>query len=394
VGRRWLERSRLRRREQLYHCHWYQGHYTRLAPLSCPCLVNLLTSPAVFDGDGTTTNDKLNDNLFASCCCGQQGALTWLQVCDCATSTFTCNRTCVVQALRNESRYYTAARNLYTNITKDYPDSNVWLVGHSLGGTVSGLLGLTYGLPAVTFEAIPEALAAARLGLPQPPNSVPGSHQTRLLTGNFHFGHTADPIYMGACNGGFSFCSMAGYAFESQCHTGQRCVYDVVGDKGWRLSMRTHSIRTVIDTVLKEYDEVADCAAEPECQDCYNWNYYDSNSSLPTTSRTTTTSATKTRTRTSTCKTPGWWDCLDETTTTSTSSSTTTTTTTTTTTCETPGWFGRCLDEPTITSAPANVQAVTITQTLPLTQPSSTSSDEQSPITSRPMHPPNRPEEI
>jgi lipase ATG15 len=296
-----------------------------------------------------------------------------------------------------------AARNLYTNVTKDYPDSNVWVVGHSLGGAVSGLLALTYGLPAVTFEAVPEALAAARLGLPQPPNSVLGSHQTRSLTGNYHFGHTADPIYMGTCNGGFSFCSMAGYAFESQCHTGQRCVYDVVGDKGWRVSMTTHSIRTVIDTVLKEYDEAAECAAEPECQDCYNWNYYDSNSSLPTTTRTTTTSATKTRTRTSTCKTPGWWGCLDDTTTTtttSTSSSTSTTTTTTTTTtltttCETPGWFGRCLDEPKTMSAPANLQAAAITQTRHPTQDSATSYDEPPPTTSPPMQaPPKKPMEM
>ena len=31
------------------------------------------TSLAVFDGTGTTTRDKLNDNLFGSCCCAQGG---------------------------------------------------------------------------------------------------------------------------------------------------------------------------------------------------------------------------------------------------------------------------------------------------------------------------------
>ena len=31
------------------------------------------TTLAIWDGDGTTTNDKENDNLFFSCCCGQQG---------------------------------------------------------------------------------------------------------------------------------------------------------------------------------------------------------------------------------------------------------------------------------------------------------------------------------
>jgi lipase ATG15 len=330
----------------------------------------LLTCSAVFDGDGTTTNDKENDNLFASCCCGQQGAPTWHLVCDCASSTYTCNRTCVVQALKHESRYYAAARNLYTNVTMLYPDSNVWLVGHSLGGVVSSLLGLTYGLATVTFEAVPDALAAARLGLPQPPDSIPGAPQSRSMTGIYHFGHTADPIYMGSCNGAFSFCSMAGYAFESQCHTGQRCVYDVVGDKGWRVGIGTHSIRKVIDTVLKAYDKVADCAPEPECQDCFNWKYYDSNNSITTTTSSTKSSTTRTRTRTSTCKTPGWWGCLDETTTTTSSRTTSTTTTTTTTTCKTPGWFGKCYDKTTTTSpSGANWRPPTMTGTLTETYP-------------------------
>jgi lipase ATG15 len=315
-----------------------------------------LTAIAVFDGEGTTTNDKINDNLFASCCCGQQGPPTWHLVCDCATSAYTCNKTCVVQALKDESRYYSASRNLYTNATLLYPSANVWVVGHSLGGAVSSLLGLTYGLPTVTFEAYPEALASSRLGLPLPPDSVLDLHQTRSMTGVFHIGHTADPIYMGVCNGGFSFCSMAGYAFESQCHTGKRCVYDVVGDKGWRVGIGYHSIRTVIDTVLRVYDTVPECAPEPECVDCYNWKFFDSNSSITSTTSSTKSSRSKTRTRTSTCKTPGWWGCLDETTTTTTTSSSQriTTTTTATTTCKTPGWFGICYDDtstPTKTSA-------------------------------------------
>ncbi|EMR70757.1 putative autophagy related lipase protein [Eutypa lata UCREL1] len=64
------------------------------------------TSPAVFDGEGTTTNDKENDNLFFSCCCAQQGQWSWHQ----------------------------AARELYANVTELYPESNIWIAGHSLGG--------------------------------------------------------------------------------------------------------------------------------------------------------------------------------------------------------------------------------------------------------------------
>ncbi|KAF4582882.1 triacylglycerol lipase [Ophiocordyceps camponoti-floridani] len=308
------------------------------------------TTPAVFDGDGTTTKDKVNDNLFFSCCCAQQGQWTWHQVCDCATGTYTCNNTCVVEALREENRYYAAARELYSNVTELYPAANIWLTGHSLGGAVSSLLGLTYGLPVVTFEAVPEALAASRLGLPVPPGVDPSRPQTRENTGASHFGHTADPIYVGSCNGATASCSFAGYAMETACHTGRECVWDVVADKGWRVGIGTHKIRSVIHDVILQYDEVPECKYVPECRDCGQWKMYESNGTRTTTSSIPST--TMTRTRTSTCETPGWFGCLDESTTgtqTGTQTKTTTTSSSSTSTCKTPGWFW-CKDKTTSTS--------------------------------------------
>jgi lipase ATG15 len=334
------------------------------------------TSPAVFDGDGTTTNDKVNDNLFFSCCCAQQGPWTWHQVCDCATGTYSCNNTCVRQNLQDENRYYRAARELYANVTELYPESNVWLTGHSLGGAVSSMLGLTYGLPVVTFQAVPEALPVSRLGLPIPPGSDPDFPQTRDYTGAFHFGHTADPIYIGTCNGATASCSFGGYALETACHTGHECVYDVVADKGWRVGLGTHKIRVVIHDVLEKYDTVPECKYTPECRDCANWKMYESNGTETTTS-SSTSSSTKTRTRTETCKTPGWWGCLDETTTTTgthTSTSSTTTTSTTTTTCKTPGWFG-CKDRTTTTEPVTSPSAPRPTVTATSTSTSSKSED-------------------
>ncbi|KAK4123631.1 alpha/beta-hydrolase [Parathielavia appendiculata] len=323
------------------------------------------TSPAVFDGDGTTTNDKVNDNLFFSCCCAQQGPWTWHQVCDCATGTYTCNNTCVVQALRAENRYYQAARELYANVTELYPSSNVWITGHSLGGAVSSFLGLTYGVPVVTFQAVPDALAARRLGLPVPPGADPDAPQSREYTGAFHFGHTADPIYIGTCNGATASCSFGGYALESACHTGRECVYDTVGDKGWRVGIGTHKIRAVIRDVILKYDNVPECKFTPECRDCGNWKMYESNGTETTTSSSKPTSGTsKTRTRTETCKTPGWWGCLDETTTTTgTETTTQVTTTSSTTTCHTPGWFG-CKDKTTTTASTSTTPTVTSTTCL------------------------------
>jgi lipase ATG15 len=316
------------------------------------------TSVAVFDGAETTTNDKENDNLFFSCCCAQQGPFTHRKVCDCASGTYTCNNTCVSTALRKENRYYAAARHLYSNVTELYPDSNVWLTGHSLGGAMSSFLGMTYGVPTVTFESPPEALAAKRLGLPTPPGSDPDFPQTRQNTGAYHFGHTADPIFLGTCTGATSPCSFAGFAMESACHTGLECVYDVVGDKGWRVGLGTHSIRAVIKDILKVYDTVPVCVSTPECVDCPLWKYYESNSSETTT--TSSSSTTKTRTRTEKCKTPGWWGCLDETTTTLVTTTSDITTTSSTSTCKTPGWFG-CKDAMATTTSSSELFTPTAT---------------------------------
>ncbi|KAH8691245.1 putative autophagy related lipase Atg15 [Talaromyces proteolyticus] len=327
------------------------------------------TSPALFDGAETTTNDKLNDNLYFSCCCGQGGSYLWRQVCDCSTSVFTANLTCITEALHDRNRYYESAIDLYTNVTQVYPNANVWLTGHSLGGSMSALLALTFGLPTFAFEAIPDALPAARLGLPTPPGYNPMLPQFRRNTGVFHIGHTADPIYMGTCNGVGSTCTWFGYSFESACHTGQMCVYDTVEDKGWRMGIGTHRIKSVISDVLEVYDEVPPCAAEEECYDCQLWKFYKSNGSEITTTSTSFTSTSTSATRTSTCETPGWWGCLDKTTTDSITSSTSVLTTTTST-CETPGWFG-CKD-PTTTTTTTTTTAISYpSQTL--TQPSYTS---------------------
>lgn len=323
------------------------------------------TTPALFDGSDTTTNDKINDNLFFSCCCGQGGQYLWRQVCDCQTSVYTCNSTCLVGALRAKNRYYYAARDLYHNVTALYPNAEIWMAGHSLGGAVSSFLSLTYGHPALTFEAVPDAMPAARLGLPVPPGHEIGSlHQKRDMTGGYHFGHTADPIYMGSCNQAGSMCTLGGYAMESVCHTGKKCVYDTVADFGWRVGIGTHKIVNVIKEVLEKYDEPAKCEAYVNCTDCFNWDFFESNGTETTTTHTkhdSTSLSTSTRTRTETCKTPGWFGCLDE----STTSEATTTkhkktsltsiptsTSASTSTCETPGWFG-CLDDDETAAAAA-----------------------------------------
>ena len=53
-----------------------------------------------------------------------------------------------------------------------YPDADIWITGHSLGGSLASLLGITFGVPVVTFEPPGERMAAQRLHLPSPVRSL------------------------------------------------------------------------------------------------------------------------------------------------------------------------------------------------------------------------------
>lgn len=229
------------------------------------------TSSAFLPGgssDDTAGNDKTNDNLLFLCCCARVG-YTWTTVCDCYEKTYTCNQDCLEKELLRQDRYYQAALDIYRNVTKLYPPekTDIWVTGHSLGGALASLVGRTYGLPVVAFEAPGEQLATQRLHLPKPPG-IP-----RHMEHIWHFGNTADPIFMGLCNGASSSCSIAGYAMETACHTGMLCIYDVVNDKGWHVNLMNHRIHTVIDDIILAYNETAKCVDQPSCRDCFNWRY-------------------------------------------------------------------------------------------------------------------------
>lgn len=142
------------------------------------------TSASFAGGGGSTTKkDKFNDNLLFSCCCARID-WTWTTVCDCYRGGWKCDQDCLEDALVEESLFYPIGtvrpvllyfvlllmlfQNLYNNITYMYPNANIWLIGHSLGGALASLLGVTYGAPAVTFESPGEKMAAHRLHLPMP----------------------------------------------------------------------------------------------------------------------------------------------------------------------------------------------------------------------------------
>ena len=86
---------------------------------------------------------------------------------------------------------------------------------------------------AISLRSVAPALSGTPLPLPFqrvltcpfPPNLFPPQPSTQHIT---HVYHTADPIPQGACTGSLSPCSLAGFAMESRCHTGESIVFDVV----------------------------------------------------------------------------------------------------------------------------------------------------------------------
>ncbi|EIM89998.1 alpha/beta-hydrolase [Stereum hirsutum FP-91666 SS1] len=229
----------------------------------------------------TSKKDKYNDNLLFSCCCARVD-FSWIfnTVCDCYANHWKCDNTCLTTALVQDSLFYSVGVNLIKDLTLLYPTSDVWLVGHSLGGALASLLGATFGLPSVAFEAPGERLAANRLHLHLPP-SLPSEPSDLPFAPVTHVYHNADPIPQGACTGFGSPCASAGYALETRCHLGKSIVYDTVGQLGWRVDVRTHPIKQVITRVIELEEswedgrEVPVAREEVDCVDCYKWEFGD-----------------------------------------------------------------------------------------------------------------------
>ncbi|KAF0507156.1 alpha/beta-hydrolase [Gigaspora margarita] len=220
-----------------------------------------------FGAGPTVPNDKFNDNLLFSCCCAKVDP-TWTTVCDCHIKGFDCNMDCVQESVDVRERYYTVTRNLFKVIADSYPGAKVWLTGHSLGGALSALVGLTYGIPVVAYESPGERLPAKRLHLPGPP-ALPYEKMNI-----WHIGHSADPIFMGVCNGISSSCYAGGYAMETKCHLGKSSMFDVIGKYKWHLNIQNHRIRVVIDSILDKWEwEYPEFLVESECEDCGAWNF-------------------------------------------------------------------------------------------------------------------------
>ncbi|KAF8597775.1 alpha/beta-hydrolase [Ceratobasidium sp. AG-I] len=267
----------------------FRGHVFVSADNKTAVLSIKGTSAGLFGGNGMTVRkDKLNDNLLFSCCCARVD-WTWSTVCGCFGGENKCDQNCLEESLEQDSLFYPVGVNLYNNLTFMYPDAKIWVVGHSLGGALASLIGVTFGAPTVAFEAPGERMAAQRLHLPIPPST---QHITHVL-------NTADPVAMGTCNGPTSSCYLGGYALESKCHLGTSIVYDTVSALHWPVGLQAHFTVTITEQLLDEdwsekvrkarrrwwlpwspddggeRVEVPPAAPEEDCVECFAWEYGD-----------------------------------------------------------------------------------------------------------------------
>lgn len=77
-----------------------------------------------------------------SCCCAYP---LRHPVCPCATSSTQCSSTCLVETSNFSDSYYNLAQTIYVAIEAMYPQTSIWVTGHSLGGSIASLVALTNG---------------------------------------------------------------------------------------------------------------------------------------------------------------------------------------------------------------------------------------------------------
>ena len=88
----------------------------------------------------------------------------------------------------------------------------------------------------------------------------------------YHFGHNADPIFMGDCGG---TCNILGYNIYTKCHIGNTCVYDSKDKLKMGESLWNHRIHYVIDNIISQWqNNMPECSKSNDCNDCEKWTYH------------------------------------------------------------------------------------------------------------------------
>lgn len=210
----------------------------------------------------SSANDKYNDNMFFSCCFYKQSNLFKdCGICERLEKTECCSK-CYSNTLDYEKNYINVVKMIIDSIRVDYnfDKVDVYFTGHSLGGMLASIASIIYDKPAVTFETPGDIHYIRQSGI-----SNTGSDKI------YHFGHNADPIFIGTCG---TTCSMVGYNINTKCHSGFTCLYDAKGKLGYTESIFNHRIEYIIKNVISKWEnDFPECTNDIMCLDCEGWQF-------------------------------------------------------------------------------------------------------------------------
>lgn len=216
-------------------------------------------------------NDKLNDNLFFSCCFYKESNL-FKDHCNINIDQNNfCSNKCYKNSTYIENNYYVLSLNIINKLSEiiDFENSTIIFTGHSLGGAIATYLGITYNKTVVTFETPGEKHYLQQLLSKKQLNDLIKNKNLNI----YHFGHTADPIVTGECG---NTCWIVGYSIYTKCHIGYSCIYDSITKLKMSQFIWRHRLKWVIDYIFPYWiSELPECIYHDTilCNECENWTY-------------------------------------------------------------------------------------------------------------------------